>query len=212
MDKTEFFTKEQYKETIQYMAYLSAKNADSKGLEMAIRQGWNPQTFDVDAGSADNDRMNIGVRVISSEASAQEKLECIKLLCNGNGGKYPKMSVDDFRDKDGNTLFAVASTYNPQVYSEKGEYENKKLMKGLLEMGADKNAQNKDGLTPLYLNTVINSERNVQTLLEMGCDTEIKTKYGATAFQEAENRGYTDIAGSLKCARILGLKDRTSTR
>jgi ankyrin repeat protein len=56
-----------------------------------------------------------------------------------------------------------------------GGQERRNIIVQLIKMGADINAANKDGITPLMLAAEAGDEILMQTLLEHGADTKMST-------------------------------------
>jgi len=63
----------------------------------------------------------------------------------------------------------------------------------LLEHGADPNARNSDGSTPLHLARQAGTVEDLQLLLKYGADVEAVDGAGRTAFQVASGRGRNEI-------------------
>lgn len=86
-------------------------------------------------------------------------------------------------DKEGNTPLINAVTQK----SEKKEFIN-----FLIQMGANVNAQGKKGSTALMKACDWSRDRNVQLLIELGADIDIKNNFGKTAFDIARREIFQD--------------------
>ena len=71
------------------------------------------------------------------------------------------------------------------------------VLRLLLEQGADINAQNQDGRTPLHMASFDRALEVVRLLLEHGADVEVKNKYGRTPLHLAS------FDGALEVIRLL---------
>jgi ankyrin repeat protein len=71
---------------------------------------------------------------------------------------------------------------------------NVDTIKPLLEKGADVNAKDNDGWTPLQFAAKRGSLEIVRLLLENGADAKAKSNDGGTALMSAAKRGYMEIA------------------
>jgi hypothetical protein len=80
----------------------------------------------------------------------------------------------------------------------------KKLMRLLIEKGADPNAQDSFGETPLYILVSEGDLNSIKVLLEYGVDVNISDKNGITPLMKAKIIGRTDIA---ECLRQHGAKE-----
>jgi ankyrin repeat protein len=74
----------------------------------------------------------------------------------------------------------------------------KKLLRLLIEKGADPNAQDSFGETPLYILVSEGDLNSIKTLLEYGVDVNISEKNGITPLMKAKMTGRTDIAEYLR--------------
>ncbi len=81
--------------------------------------------------------------------------------------------------------------------AEDGETEK---VKALLESGADVNAKDLIGLTPLMLAASLGYTETVATLLEAGANLEAKDILGHTTLGLAESGGHTEVVELLKKA------------
>ena len=93
----------------------------------------------------------------------------------------------DICDDDGWTALHIAS------------WSDNKYVVELLKNGADKNAQNNDGTTPLHHAARWNSAEAISVLLQYGASTNIRNKKGRTPY---------DIALSSKKKEMVRLMKR----
>ncbi len=82
----------------------------------------------------------------------------------------------------------------------------------LLNAGANKNAQARDGSTPLMFAALQGCEPVVRQLLKAGARTELFNERDETAFSLAMDRGHTDLAGSLRVGDGLTADVRATLR
>ncbi|CAD7700374.1 unnamed protein product [Ostreobium quekettii] len=93
------------------------------------------------------------------------------------------------------------------VLHHTAEQGNKKMVKALVERGADVNLQTKEGCTPLHLATHGQYQGVVEILLENDCDTSIKDSEGCTALHYAAQRSNLPLFNLLHAGCMTGDKD-----
>jgi len=71
------------------------------------------------------------------------------------------------------------------------------MLQFLIDSGADINARNNNGNTPLHEAVWVGSLESVKILVTAGADTESENEYDATPFDLAESNGQEEIAGVL---------------
>jgi ankyrin repeat protein len=79
----------------------------------------------------------------------------------------------------------------------------------LLSRGADVNASDCSGITPLILSVWTGDTSAVQALIGKGADIHVKTRYGQTAVNIAQTTGKTDIVKILSEAGASVITDET---
>jgi Ankyrin repeats (3 copies)/Ankyrin repeats (many copies) len=94
------------------------------------------------------------------------------------------------RDEDGWTPLLWASGRH--------NFKDGSVLRLLLEHGADLNAQNRVGRTPLHRASFNGAVEVVRLLLEHGADVEAKNIVGGTALQEAADRGHGEVVELLR--------------
>lgn len=77
------------------------------------------------------------------------------------------------------------------------------IIKLLLNHGADINAQNKGGNTPLHLASMSNNEDIVFLLLDHGANINIQNRTGETASQMARSQGSDKLAEMIENWRTI---------
>ena len=75
---------------------------------------------------------------------------------------------------------------------------NVKVVKALIDAGADVNAKDKDGKTPLMKAILLSNVDVVKTLIDAGADVNAKDKDGKTALEMAESLKLTKMADFLR--------------
>jgi hypothetical protein len=71
------------------------------------------------------------------------------------------------------------------------------LVRTLLDKGAEVNAREQDGMTPLHWATLNNHADIVRMLLNSGANVKETDRYGFTALHNAMSRGHSDLVGIL---------------
>ncbi len=71
-------------------------------------------------------------------------------------------------------------------------------LENALKLGADINAQDRDGWTPLIYTTVYRKQKAAQLLVEKGADPKIKTKTGYGPFDFGDEKINAVITEALK--------------
>ena len=153
--------------------------------------------------------MNLGAELPLAQAAAYGQTGVIKTLLAA--GAEPSM-----RGSDGHTaLFHAAwvgrlgivnillqNGANPNERNKRGstplhfcalQREGKELAKKLIDAGADVNAKNIFGYTPLYLSVKYNKIDMVRILMDNGADENIADDLGDTPLSLARKKGYMDI-------------------
>ena len=82
--------------------------------------------------------------------------------------------------------------------SGRHNFKDGSALRLLLEHGADINAQNRVGRTPLHRASFNGALEAVRLLLEHGADVEAKNIVGETALQEAADRGHDNVVKLLR--------------
>ena len=68
----------------------------------------------------------------------------------------------------------------------------------LINNGADINARNKDGMTPLRAAVLTGQKEAVELFIEKGADINAKNNEGLTALQMASQKGHQSIVELLR--------------
>jgi ankyrin repeat protein len=76
--------------------------------------------------------------------------------------------------------------------------ENSCVVKVLLRLGAEPNAQSEEGNTPLMNAAGSGHVGNVKALLEAGADINAKDRYGRSVLSAAERSQYSDVIKLLR--------------
>jgi len=76
-------------------------------------------------------------------------------------------------------------------WAARSDYQN--VAKYLVEAGADIEALDSDGVTPLYNAILLNNLELARYLIDLGADTERRSSHGRTAIGIAVSRGQLDI-------------------
>lgn len=85
------------------------------------------------------------------------------------------IDIKNMKDEKGNTLLNAAARVDANINT----------IKFLLDIGADKNAQNNEGYTPLMSSMTLGSPELTNLLLEAGADPNIKNNAGETPLWRA---------------------------
>ena len=75
---------------------------------------------------------------------------------------------------------------------------NIQKVKDLIKRGADINAKNKSGFTPLFLTVILDNVALAKLLISAGADVNAKNKFGITPLKYAVRRGHKEIEALLK--------------
>jgi hypothetical protein len=87
----------------------------------------------------------------------------------------------------------------PLLWASEGRnFKDGSVLRLLLQHGANINAPNKYGRTPLYLATKVGALEAVRLLLEHGADVKAKDNEGKAALEVAADRGYDDLVELLR--------------
>ena len=76
-------------------------------------------------------------------------------------------------------------------------------LEGLLQKGADPNATDEFGRTPLMMASLNGRTEVVPALIEGGAEISARAKYGQTALQFATEGGHAEIAELLRAAQVV---------
>jgi len=128
------------------------------------------------------------MEVCSSVELGRRKLEFVKFLVENGANIH-------YKDSIGNTvLFKIVDVYQDVYHIDQYEDENgeiktetfqyselpsEKIMKYLIEKGADINAKNYMGMTPLMHHALKDNDRLVKILLDAGADINVKSEVTA---------------------------------
>ena len=82
-------------------------------------------------------------------------------------------------------------------------WNKSQLARYLIRKGADVNAQNYKGNTPLHFAVINNNAPLCRYLLSAGGDPDMQNRHGVTAVDIAREEGYTD------CLEIFAAKERS---
>jgi ankyrin repeat protein len=118
---------------------------------------------------------------------------------------YRGLSVN-IKNFHGKTALHSISYWEDGFESE-DDHRNAKIAKELIEHGADINALDNDGETPLVLAVCYNGLELLRELLKHNASVNIKCKYGSTALHCASEHGLVEIAKELLPYSDLSIKD-----
>jgi quinoprotein dehydrogenase-associated probable ABC transporter substrate-binding protein len=125
---------------------------------------------------------------------AESKYEAAKALMDGGA------DVSVASGEDGLTpLMVIAAQTSPAEGSRflPGSTRPSDIAKGLVERGAEVNAQSKNGVTALMIAATHNSAPMIGLLMDAGADPSIKNKQGLTATDVAEKNGNLEAAQAI---------------
>jgi len=133
------------------------------------------------AGADPNKNAGVGYTsvVIASFENSPEVLELLLM----NGGNPNVKDIFEWR---------------PLHHSMKSNYSHTKVMKVLLENGAEVDARTNLQITPLHRAAGFGHVEAVKLLLRYGADKTLKDKYGNNAYNRASKNGHKSVMSVLK--------------
>ena len=111
--------------------------------------------------------------------------------------EYGQEKIVDFLIERGARIEAMDGNGNTALIKAVGDARRIQIVKGLLNFGANVNASNNHGVTPLMIAVKGGSEEMVRVLLEKKPDLEARANDGETALLIAAKEGFTSIVQSL---------------
>jgi ankyrin repeat protein len=128
-------------------------------------------------------------------AIAEDKYESAKALMEA-GAKVDEPSGDDgltpLMIAAGQTSAAEGAMFVP------GSTRPTDIAQGLIERGADVNAQSKSGVTALMIAAAHNNPPMIGILIDAGADPSLKNSLGQTAADVAERNGNLEAQQAIK--------------
>jgi ankyrin repeat protein/Tfp pilus assembly protein PilF len=109
--------------------------------------------------------------------------------------------------------FGKARELNSAWLADAARCGDDEMIRASLAYGANVNAQEKDGTTPLMAAIVNDRASTVETLLALGADVNARTSDGTTALFLASGRGQTDMVNMLlsKSANVMAKRNNGGT-
>lgn len=127
-------------------------------------------------------------------AIAESKYEAAKALMEGGADVSVASGADGLTP-----LMLIAAQTGPAEGARflPGSTRPSDIAKGLIERGAEINAQSKQGVTALMIAAANNSAPMIGLLMDAGADPSIKSKQGLTAADVAEKNGNLEAAQAI---------------
>lgn len=112
------------------------------------------------------------------------------------------MRMLDSRDMRGGSRHGARPAEFGDIF-EAVKWGDAAAIRGFILSGADVDAQNEAGLTPLHLAALSGQKEAARALIQGGANVNACDSRGHTALNYARGNGHLDIAGML-CARVVG--------
>ena len=173
------------------------KAIDTDTVQTAIQKGHRKKlkTLIQDADA----NVNIDGTPLLHIAVETNNPEIVQLLLKNNAN--PNIQDDHGRTALMQATRIQISTNKKGTTTWKGRWQRRKqrkIMESLLTSGANPNKRDKDGMTALHHAVIAGNEKAVQLLLTHKADANITTKEGKTPLDIAKQKGYKQIANTLR--------------
>ncbi|MDP2278894.1 MAG: ankyrin repeat domain-containing protein [Nitrospirota bacterium] len=197
--------------TIISIPHYSYANANDD-LKIAAKKGDIKKIKDAMLKGADVDHRDSGYFAALMYSVAYGHVEAVKLLLDYGADVNTNMSDDGGVGTVLHFAVAIGSPKTKMIFPSIPPIPKRNIEKIiilLITRGADINARNKKGGTPLIMATVLGNIEVVKLLLAKGADVNAKTSEGYTALMLAEELGNTSLVRLLKQAGAHELNTTT---
>ena len=139
----------------------------------------------------------------TQEVNTEEQVK--KLIRIVREGNYPQVVKFSQQHKDIKQIINTPTRDSERALEVAVRFSRVRITHFLLELGADPNATNSAGYTPLILAVWGRKMKLVIMLLKYGADITLKTNKGADVFRFAKEGASKDILHSLMIAKEYGV-------
>ena len=178
--------------------YWAAYSGNTEAVGLLLEAGANPDAPVVEDGATP-----------LHPVAAEGHWKMVQMLLNAGA------NIDKHREKDGSTPLLQAVLRDNLAEDLGGDFvraaraDNLRVVRLLVENGADKDQPTHDGETTLHLAANKGNFNMVQLLVQSGAASHWRANSGATASDRANMHGHTDMVEFLERARSPPRQIRT---